>query len=281
MIIKLICIDMDATLLRDDKSYERDAFKAIAEKLMEQGVVICIASGNVEHRLASYFDEDLKEKLYLAADNGNYLVKNDQLIHAISVEREDMEEITEALADREDFHISISSGKNAYVLRSDLSPRVQDKFAVYYDRMIELDDFKDIPQEAPLCKIAMWTEQTLEENKQLVQKIKEAYPASTAVTSGGSWMDVYHIDGGKGAAVSYLQDKYQIQAEETLAFGDSLNDESMMEKAGYRIAVANADPDLKAQCNHEIGSNEDQAVVKLLEQLAQTADLKLLDQYRR
>lgn len=280
MTIKLICIDMDSTLLRDDKSYDESAFKQAALSLMDQGVVICIASGNVDHRLRSYFDDELKDRLYFAADNGNYLVKNDQVIHAISVERQDMEEIMDQLADHPDFHISISTGDDVYVLKDDMDDFVKEKFSIYYDRYIAVDDFRQIPHQAPLCKIAMWTEQSLEENKALAQTIRDQYPQSTSVTSGGSWMDVYHVEGGKGAAVRYLQDKYELACEETVSFGDSLNDASMMEESAYRVAVANADPDLKALCNYEIGSNQDQAVSRFLTQLADADSLDFMQDYR-
>lgn len=78
-----------------------------------------------------------------------------------------------------------------------------------------------------------------------------------------------------------MQAKYRITTEETMCFGDSLNDVSMMQQALFSMAMDNADPELKTYCNYEIGSSEDQAVLDILEQVLTEADLSFLDAYKK
>lgn len=281
MTVKLIVIDLDATLLRNDKTYDQEAFQEAAEKLMDQGVIMCIATGNVEHRLVSYFDDHIIERLYLAADNGNYLSQNNQMIHAFSVPKEDVDKVLEYSSDREGIKTAISTGEMPYVLKSQLTPEVEDLFHIYFDYMERLDSFDQIPENLPVTKIAMHTDYGLEANKKIVRGLIELLDESTAVTSGGGWFDVYHQDGGKGSAVEYLQEKYDVSPAETLCFGDSLNDASMMKKADLTVALSNADPDLKEMCDYEIGSNEEQAVTCILQQLAENNSISILDEHKK
>lgn len=281
MTVKLIAIDLDATLLKNNKTYDKEAFHEAAAALMDQGVIMCIATGNVEHRLASYFDDYMKERLYLAADNGNYLFKKDQMIHTVSVPKKDLDKVLDYISDKEGVKAAISTGKMPYVLESDLTPEVEELFNIYFDYMEKLNTFDELPEDLPIVKIAMHTEYGLPENKKIVNKLIAMLDESTAVTSGGGWLDVYHEDGGKGTAVEYLQEKYGVSPAETLCFGDSLNDASMMEKAELSVALFNADQDLKDICAYEIGSNEEQAVTGILKQLAENNTVSILENYKK
>ena len=53
---------------------------------------------------------------------------------------------------------------------------------------------------------------------------------------------------------------------ELLAFGDSLNDVSMLEAAGTGVAMANAREDVKAMGFPLCGSNEEDGVARYIEQ---------------
>lgn len=281
MTIKLLAIDMDSTFLRDDKTFDLETFKPAALKLLDQGVVICIASGNIEHRLVSYFDEEMKSKLYFAADNGNFMFRNDEMIHTFGLEREEIEQILAYLEDKEGYYLAMSTGGTAYVLGEDMTEKVREKFKIYFDEVVKLDSFLDIPEDEKVTKVAMWTEFSLEKNKEITQQFNQMFGEGSSVTSGGGWLDIYNNQGSKGAALHYLQEKYGIKAEETMAFGDSLNDAPMMKYAHYSVAMSNADPDLKSLCRYEIGSNNEQAVQACLQKLATTGNPGFMEEYRR
>ncbi len=61
----------------------------------------------------------------------------------------------------------------------------------------------------------------------------------------GKFNDVYSfqfqsLDSSKGKAMLYLADYYQIPHSNTIAFGDNLNDNDMIEAAGIGVAMVNA-----------------------------------------
>ncbi|TDF99412.1 HAD hydrolase family protein [Paenibacillus piri] len=56
--------------------------------------------------------------------------------------------------------------------------------------------------------------------------------------------------------------------EETIAFGDNLNDIGLLEAAGIKVAVGNAQPALKKAADYVIGANTEDGVAKHLLQLS-------------
>jgi hypothetical protein len=71
----------------------------------------------------------------------------------------------------------------------------------------------------------------------------------------------------KGEALKQLASHYSIDLRDTVVFGDSHNDLSMFEVAGYRVAMDNAEPELKAICDMVTSSHEEDGVAAGLERL--------------
>ena len=57
----------------------------------------------------------------------------------------------------------------------------------------------------------------------------------------------------------------ELGATRIIVFGDNRNDLSMMRIADHSVAVANAYDEVKAQADEVIGCNDDDAVVKWIE----------------
>ena len=279
MTIKLIAIDMDETFLRTDKTYDVARFKEVLTALLARDVIVCIASGNSFHKLEAYFDEADRHRLYFAGDNGNYIVRKCELLHATAIKPETLLGIEAFLDEFEDFYPNVSTGKTTF-FRLDYGPEFE-VVQRYNDQIDIVDQFSDIEVIDQAVKIAIHSEKPLHENKTMARIINERYEDVSAVTSGDGWLDVYHRDGGKGSSVRYLQDKYGISYDETMTFGDSLNDSSMMQEALYSVSMGNADPDLVAETRYQIGNNNDQAVLDVLEQLLTSDSMTFMNAYRR
>ena len=62
MSLKLVAIDLDSTLLRDDKSYDVERFDKVVKELINKGVIFVIASGNKNSKIRSYISDNLLEE---------------------------------------------------------------------------------------------------------------------------------------------------------------------------------------------------------------------------
>ena len=87
------------------------------------------------------------------------------------------------------------------------------------------------------------------------------------VISGDMWMDCMAPGVNKGQAVKLIQDSLGILPEETMAFGDQLNDLEMLGQAYYSFAVSNARPEVKAAARFEADTNRRDGVLKILKLL--------------
>lgn len=277
MTVRLIVIDLDETLLKRDKTYDVERFNHVLSELKNRGVIVCIATGNSYHKIIDYFSVEDQKDLYFACDNGNFIIKNDEVLASKKVSSKTLHDISEFMDEFEGFNILVNTGHHAY-FRENQGP-IYETIAKYNNVLGYVETFEDIPEGEQPTKLAIHSVHSLDRNKTMSRIIRERYEDVTAVTSGDGWLDIYHVDGGKGSAVKKLQEKYQITKEESMAFGDSLNDESMMEVVKYSMAMGNSDRDLLLSTKYQIGTNEEQAVIKVLEELVESESDDFLDKY--
>ena len=69
---------------------------------------------------------------------------------------------------------------------------------------------------------------------------------------------------GKGSALTWLSEYTGIPIGETLAIGDSMNDESMLKAAGLGVAMANASEELKSAAGYITDTNENAGLAKVI-----------------
>ena len=97
----------------------------------------------------------------------------------------------------------------------------------------------------------------------------ENFEGCNTTKSAAFLVEVVNNRYSKGTAVEYLANRYGVDLQNVIAIGDQTNDQPMIEKAGFGIAVKNADEGLKqlADCVFEF-TNEEGAVGKIIEKYA-------------
>ena len=143
---------------------------------------------------------------------------------------------------RLDFHINTILANHGKVVSS-LEP--------YCEMAVEKCNFPYIPPH--LHKQA----------EQLLQGI-----SVSAVWSSDSSMEITHPDAQKGIALEALCGLLDIPPENTMALGDSGNDESMLKKAGLGVAMGNAPDFIKAAADAVTESNENDGAAIAIERWA-------------
>lgn len=277
MTLKLIAVDMDETFLRENKTYDTDRFKNLLKELINKDILFLVASGNSYHQLKTFFDDNEKEYMYFAGDNGSFIVKKEETLHSIGIARENYINILNYLDQFDGVSVYISVGDKSYILKNDPFYEVAKK---YNGILEEINSFTEIPENDLAYKIAMITEHPLHYNKELVNKINEQFPFIKSVTSGNVFIDILHKNSGKGFAVNYLKEKYDLAADEIMAFGDSMNDLTMMQEVDHSIAMGNADPELTEYCTYQIASSNEQAVLTTIEEYLAHGHLEFLENYK-
>ncbi|MEO0492747.1 MAG: Cof-type HAD-IIB family hydrolase [Actinomycetota bacterium] len=105
-------------------------------------------------------------------------------------------------------------------------------------------------------------------NRALIDLVTPHFGDDTHVTSSGiDFVEATPPGGHKGAALARLCAELDIVAEEVVAFGDNLNDLTMIEWAGRGIAMGNAEEAVKDVADEVTSANVDFGVARILEEL--------------
>ena len=80
-------------------------------------------------------------------------------------------------------------------------------------------------------------------------------------------VEINHKNANKGAALAGLASRLGLSRSQVMAFGDGLNDISMIREAGIGVAMENAVEEVKAAADLVTGNCEESGVAQMIEQL--------------
>ena len=257
--IKLVITDMDGTLLTTDKKVPVEIYEIIL-KLKEQGIAFVAASGRQYFNLVKNF-EPVKEHLYYIAENGAYMCQGEHELLSSTLPKETVKNLLENAVGIPEVYPVVCTKETAYLTSNE--QRVIDQVEPYYTKYKVINNFNEIHDDA--FKIAYLDFGVSEVN--VYPHFKKYEETLQVCVSAHEWMDVMVKDVNKGEAVKKLQTLLNVTPEETLIFGDFMNDYEMMQQAKYSYAMANAHPKLKEVCNFECDSNDNNGVVKKIKEI--------------
>lgn len=258
--IQLIATDMDGTFLNSEKKFDKE-FIDLFYRMKEKKIKFVIASGNQYYRLYQKF-LPLSEQMYFIAENGSYIAKGTTELYCNVIHSQNVKKVLEILSQFEDIFSILAGKKGAYALKDFFD--FKDEVKKYYCAYSFVNSFEDVQDE--IMKIAIFDMK--HQAKQLEEKIKDQLPEHLKiVTSGNEWVDIQNSDAHKGVGIQFLQAVYDIEPDECVAFGDQMNDYEMFKQVKYGYAMSNAVQEIKEVAYEVIGSNDEQAVLKKIEEI--------------
>ncbi len=232
--INIIAIDLDGSLLDDNKNLPEDFWETV-HQLFEKSIFVVIASGRPFHNIAAVF-EPIKDKLYFACDNGAYVVHSNEELLVNQLSADAIKNFVEISRPIENVFPVLCSKHLAYIENTDKA--FTDQALKYYQEYKIVDDLTkvdDVILKLSLCDLGGAETNSYPFYKQYENHFKVA-------VAGQIWLDITNIDGSKGTAIKTIQKKLGISPDQTLVFGDYLNDLDMIQAAGFSYAMKNAHP---------------------------------------
>lgn len=257
---KLVAIDLDDTLLDDDRRISPATARAL-EQAVNRGIAVTLATGRM-FASAVKVAEQLGLNVPLITYQGS-LVKNAQtgeVLYERHVPAEAVEQIS-GICRETGLHLQAYVDDRLYV-RED-----NDKVRSYSENSgipyhVE-PDFGQILQK-PQTKLLIVDDPVVLDG--WLVRFRELFGESVQVTkSKPKFLEFTHPEGTKGHALRFLAGYFGCSMEETLAIGDSWNDRDMIEAAGLGIAMGNAVPELKALADYIAPSNREEGVRHAIE----------------
>lgn len=249
---KLICLDLDGTLLKNNGSISENTIRTI-KKVQELGneVVVCTAR-------ARNFAVDISKKLnvsrYVITSNGAeiYDYINNKTIYSDGINKEVINEIWN-YCKAVNFKISLAIEDKEYVNVIFRKGQV-----VIEDFCKLINDYRNIKQ----CMIVSNDYVKLTDYLKKCKKNKNVnLSANKAILEEcGYWFSVLSPMANKGNGIYQLSKILNINKKDIISFGNDLNDISMFKNSEIGIAVSNSEEIILNLADEITLSNEEDGV---------------------
>lgn len=258
--VRLIATDVDGTLL--NSHYELDPrFYELVRSLRKSGIVLAVASGRQFHNLRHLFDP-VRDELIFIAENGNYIYYQEEELLVETLPEQSVLQLLERTSGIPGT-FPILCGKDGAYIEHDNTDFLSELHK-YYAVVHRVESLKAAAGRA-VMKVTLCDLKDAETNSFPV--FQDLLGSFKVKVSGKIWLDISAIHGDKGRAIRFVQDKWDILPEETMVFGDYMNDLEMLQQAGFSFAVANAHPEILRAARYIAPSNDDNGVLRTLEQV--------------
>lgn len=252
----VIFIDLDGTLRDDRRNISQENVKVL-NSLQDIGIKTVITTG----RSISHVDNALKNKdgFYITLDGAQiYDIHNNTIIYESYISKE---AITYIYGIVNQCNINIYTGKEKYCnikLEEALNIDISKITIISEDRQIIIDSIKKVAKNNNI-NIANYSKSLID------NKFK----------SSNYYFDIVNSSVSKGSAVKFLSTYLNISIDNTIAIGDSINDISMFEQVGYKVAMGNAIDKLKAISDEITLSNNEDGVSHYLKKYIRKCKMKI------
>ena len=262
MAIRLVAMDLDDTLLRDDWTIAPRVIKAI-QKAQTQGVKMTIATGRMPISTRPYAEQ-------LGVDVPVITYHGAMIQQVLSGEILFRRVIPSALA-TEIVRDVAGRGIYAQIYLKDrvVTPQLND-WSREYERIssvrIEQADLSILLSQEPegVEKILLMAKES--DLDQFAPRLRELYGEKVHLTkSKPCFLEMTDCQVNKGVALAALAERFGIAREDVMAIGDSFNDLEMIKYAGIGVAMGNARSEIKEQADLVTASNEEDGVAEAIE----------------
>ncbi|WP_455538544.1 Cof-type HAD-IIB family hydrolase [Terrisporobacter sp.] len=229
---KILFFDIDETLLSHKTFTIPESTKNALKKAKENGHLIFINTG----RTKSLIGDDIKELGFdgYVCGCGTYIEVDNKVLYNNSVDQEKYNYILNALK------------------KYKLNAVLEGEEAIYVDEILEDDlllsnlkkqDYPIKPYDLENMKFSKMFIR-YNDNKYIDDFCEDIKEIFDYIDYGSGTRELVPIGHSKGSGIDFLVDYFDIDMEDTFAFGDSNNDIPMLECVKNSVVMGNGNPDL-------------------------------------
>ena len=262
--VKLIAIDIDGTLLDDQKEIPNDNINAIKKANLENKKVVLSSGRPLSKKTISFYEQLglLKENNYFIAYNGEsiYEVVSNKTIYSNPLSYNDISKLDNYFSSlliesaryvHLDENVTVINPNEFSLLEEvfNLKPHIVGNF-------LELLEMK-----AHKYQIADYPDKISKLYEMLPQWIKNEYDV---VITMPCYLEITKKNVCKYNSVIYLAKYLGINENEIMAIGDSMNDLSMIKNCHYGVAMGNAIEEIKDAAKIITSDNNSSGVARII-----------------
>ena len=268
---KMIGLDLDGTLLKDDKSIDTKT-KEYLETLSANGVHIVPITGRPLSGVPDCV-RNIKGVDYIISNNGSKTVLNstNETLFSLAMDNETSKRVIEAVKQTGaifevflnhygycekfvfDHYKEVYTGTvlGDYIFSS--RKQVDNLLTLFDDKNAEADEVFII------CKD--------NDDREIIKAQTDKISGIQYCMLADRFLEITKNGTDRGTALEMLCNHLKIKLDKVIAFGDGENDLQFLNKAGTAVAMGNASDSVKAQANIITDTNNNQGILKVLKDL--------------
>ena len=262
--IKAVFIDIDGTLTNSKKEIT-DYTKIAIKRIVENGIYVVLCSGRSNKDVCKY-SENVHASEYVISSNGAqiYNYKTNMNLYKDEIKYITVEKL---------WNYCISNNLEIILNSKDKQYGNNIFFSDIYRGRTIINDIKSL-KEKEIYQIMINSNNFLNTKKCIefvnrVENVKINNYSRDYLNNNTESKEPYYIFVNnklvdKGRAINSFLEVMNIKKEETICFGDRINDITMFNSCGKTIAMNNADEDLKRIANYITLSNDENGVAEFL-----------------
>lgn len=258
--IRLLASDIDGTLVEEGCAHPEEELLRIFHELKKKGIYLVVATGR-QLRSAERTFKDCASELFFIAENGAVIATSRRILTEKRMDASAVRSLVQKIEERKNLRILFGTAEVSYIKGGD---EAYERLMIegYHNEIEIVDSFEGLYDKA--LKISVYSENVMEEAGDLL-----GYDADRlrSVRSGACWIDFTHPEADKGSALREIQESLFVDPEETLVFGDQMNDLEMMMRGRYSYAMEGAPEAVKEAASAIAPSVKEHGVTKVLHTL--------------
>ena len=271
MDIRLIAMDLDGTALQPDRCSFSPRLIAALEEAHNRGIAIAPVTGRQYSMLPpAVRNHPAWENLTVLCNGGQIRKLADgELFYEKSISRKALKQLLK-LSQKLEIPIEFSVNGTLYLTEASYRQQQGQPHLDFHIHTILKNYGKILPSLEPLLDQAVekcnFPYIPADKHREAEEGLK--FISVSAVWSSASSMEITHPEAQKGTALKALCELLGIPLENTMALGDSGNDESMLRAAGLGIAMGNAPDFIKAVADAVTERTENDGAAMAIERYA-------------
>lgn len=265
--LKAVCLDLDGTLLSDEKKISNRTFSLLNE-LIDKNIEIIIATGRHFYMVYDFL-KPLNKDIMICANNGavSRFKESKKLINVEYIKNDKFLEIFQASLNFglspyiyvdsfvDGYHLAIKDGnpKKSHFEENILNKKISTESIKYFSE-IDINSLDTV-----LCIAFLDEAEKIDEFFNLFKDNNDLAKNRYFIPNGKKVLEFQSIKADKWIAITnYLKSK-NISTSDVVSFGDEFNDKSMIKNSGIGFAMKNGIDELKSLTKNvtEFTNNED------------------------
>lgn len=260
--IRLVAVDEDGTFLRDHVHYDEERFERVWVGMRRAGCRFVVATGNQYYQVRELFSRHADDIGYVT-ENGSRVMDGDRQVFCARAPREVVRRVVDVAHETPDASFVMSGMRGAYYEAS-CDPSFVEDMRLYSFRLNEVDDLALVDDD--VFMFSSWAPEG--RSREIMGRLSaELGGAMVPVGSGNGYFDVVLPGINKATGLRRLLERWGIDAEDAVAFGDSENDLEMIELVGRGYAMANGELAVIAAADAVAPPCTEDGVLQVLEEL--------------